>query len=129
MQFTITTGPDFMRVVLSGRLTREDVIILGKAVHEAEQAAARTPNRLTDVSGVDIYDITGADIEVFARNRREARYRNPFLHAIYAPQPLQFGYGRMFQTLLDHKDITTRVFNDKAAAEAWLTTAKPGSDS
>lgn len=129
MQFTITTEPGFMRVVLTGRLTRQDVIVLGKAVYEAEQAAPRVPNRLTDVSGVDINEITGADIEIFAKNRREMRYRNPFLHAIFAPNPVQFGYGRMFQTLLDHPDITTRIFSDKAAAEAWLTSANPESDS
>lgn len=120
MQFKITTESDFLRVTLSGRLTKEDVLILGKAVYEIEQASPRIPNRLTDVSRVDVSDITGATIHGFARNRREMRYRNPFFNAIFAPLPVQYGYGRMFQTFLDHPDITTCIFTDEAAAVAWL---------
>ena len=65
-------------------------------------------------------ELTGDDIQNFARRRRETRYPNPFRNAILAPQPVQYGYARMFQTLIDHPDITTQVFSDEAAALAWL---------
>jgi hypothetical protein len=120
MAFQITTKSGLMHVALTGRVTRDEVIALGMAVREIELASERVPDRLTDVSGVEINELTGDDIQLFARRRREARYPNPFRNAIYAPQPVQFGYARMFQTLVDHPDITTQVFNDEAAAIAWL---------
>lgn len=121
MPFQIIPQPGFLRVVITGRLTREEIFAVGMAVREVEERSERVPDRLTDVSGVEISDITGEDIQSFARRRREARYPNPFRNAIFAPQPAQFGYGRMFQTLVDHPDITTQVFSDEVSAIAWLT--------
>ena len=121
MAFLIIPQPGFLRVLITGRLTREEVVALGLAVREIEAASARVPDRLTDVSGVEINELTGEDIQNFARRRREARYPNRFRNAIFAPQPAQYGYARMFQTLVDHPDITTQVFSDEAAAIAWLT--------
>lgn len=120
MPFQIITEPELLRVVITGRLTRDEVVAVGLAVREIEAACAGVPNRLTDVSGVEMNDLTGDDIQNFARRRREVRYPNPFRNAIFAPQPVQFGYARMFQTLVDHPDIDTQVFNDEAAAMAWL---------
>lgn len=121
MAFQITAEPGFLRVVITGRLTRQEVITLGMAMQKIESASARIPDRLTDVSGVEISELTGDDVQDFARRRRATRYRNAFRNAILAPQPVQFGYARMFQTLIDHPDITTQVFRDEAAAIAWLT--------
>jgi len=121
MPFQITTQPGFLRVVITGRLNREEVVAVGLAVREIEVESERVPDRLTDVTGVEISELTGEDIQYFARRRREARYPNSFRNAIVAPQPAQYGYARMFQTLIDHPDITTQVFSDEAAAIAWLT--------
>jgi hypothetical protein len=121
MPFQIVSQPGFLRVVITGRLTRDEVMAVGLAVREIEVASERVPHRITDVSGVEMNDLTGEDIHNFARRRREVRYPNPFRNAIFAPQPVQFGYARMFQTLVDHPDIDTQVFNDEAAAIAWLT--------
>jgi hypothetical protein len=120
MPFQLLLQPEFLRVVVTGRLTREEVIALGIEVRKLEETCGRLPNRLTDVGGVEISEITAEDVREFARRRREARYPNPFRNAIVAPQPLQFGYARMFQTLADHPDIATQVFSDEASALAWL---------
>jgi hypothetical protein len=120
MPYQLLLQPEFLRVVVTGRLTREEVIALGIEVRKLEETCGRLPDRLTDVSGVEISELTGDDVREFARRRREARYPNPFRNAIVAPQPVQFGYARMFQTLADHPDITTQVFSDEASALAWL---------
>jgi len=120
MAFQIIQQPGLLRVVITGRITRDEVVAVGMAVREIEQASPSIPDRLTDVSGVEVSEIGGEDVQNFARRRREVRYPNPFRNAIYAPQPVQFGYARMFQTLLDHPDITTQVFREEAAAIAWL---------
>lgn len=123
MAFQILPQSGFLRVIITGRLTREEVVAVGLAVREVEAASARVPDRMTDVSGVEISELTGEDVQNFARRRRETRYLNPFRNAIYAPQPVQFGYARMFQTLIEHPDITTQVFSDEAEAIKWLTGA------
>src|SRR5262245_33243331 len=99
MPFEIIREPAFFRLVLIGRVTREEVMAMGLAVRQLEEAGGRVGNRLTDVSQVEISEITAEDIHSFARRRREALYPNKFRNAIYAPNPLQFGYARMFQTL------------------------------
>jgi len=125
MAFQIIPQPEFLRVIITGRLTREEVIAVGLAVQEIEAASERVPDRLTDVSGVEMNELTGDDIQNFARRRREARYPNRFRNAILAPQPVQFGYARMFQTFVDHPDIDTQVFSDEPAAITWLTNGDP----
>lgn len=125
MAFQIIPQPEFLRVIITGRLTHEEVVAVGLAVREIESASPRVPDRLTDVSGVEISELTGEDVQNFARRRREARYPNRFRHAILAPQPVQYGYARMFQTLIDHPDIDTQVFSDEAAAIKWLTDGDP----
>jgi hypothetical protein len=121
MAFQIIPQPEYLRVIITGRLTRDEVVAVGLAVREIETASERVPDRLTDVSGVEINELTGEDIQNFARRRREARYPNRFRNAILAPQPAQYGYARMFQTLIDHPDIDTQVFSDEVAAIGWLT--------
>ncbi len=79
-------------------------------------------NRFTDTSRVT--DISISFAEIFNRSKRIRREDCPdgvrIKHAIYAPNNLAYGIGKMHQTFSQLKHMEIRVFLDPYLAAEWL---------
>lgn len=120
MPYQIKPEANFLRLRFTGRVTRAEFDEAIRELLALETAAPRVPDRLIDLCELEISELRAEDIQALAKGRRETRFANPFRSAILAPNPAQFGYGRMFQILNHHPDITVEVFTEEAAALAWL---------
>jgi hypothetical protein len=57
--------------------------------------------------------------------RELAKLKNPIKSAIWAANPVQYGFARMYQTLSQNPNLEVQVFNDLESADAWLKSAIP----
>ena len=120
MPFEIEKHERLVMLRLTGRVSRNDFHEIAKLAEEIDQAGATAPNRLTDLSGMESIELGFVEMESFARKRRSVRIPHRVRSAIFAPDPLHYGYARMFQTLNDHPDIDIAVFTDWNAALVWV---------
>ncbi|HKQ59178.1 MAG TPA: STAS/SEC14 domain-containing protein [Candidatus Eisenbacteria bacterium] len=120
MAFAITVEPDLLRIALTGALTAEDLAGLATATDDLERGRDPVPARLTDMTGVTTVEIFYPDVKTLADHRRTLQFPNAFRSAIVVRTPVQRGMARMFQTLNDNPQITIEIFDDEAAALAWI---------
>lgn len=121
MAYQIKEEPAFIRITFSGTLKAPEMQAALKKLEAMEAASVTLPPRLIDLSAVERSEINAEDVQAVAARRKSRRFPNAFRSAIVAPEPAQYGYARMFQSLTDHPDIKLRVFDDLAKATAWLT--------
>lgn len=76
-------------------------------------------NRFSDLSGMEAVDLSFADIEALAAERR-SYHGDPVKSAILAVNPLAFGIARMYGQLVRWTPIEVRVFCRLSSAAAWL---------
>jgi stage II sporulation SpoAA-like protein len=116
----IAIEQDLIHVTLSGVLTGEDLAQIASAADEIERDRDPVPNRLTDMTGVTEVQVGYPEVRSLAEHRRVIAFPNDFKSAIVVHTPVQRGMARMFQTLNDNPRITIQIFDDEAAALAWL---------
>ena len=120
MDCAITREGELLVIRLRGVIKDEDLPELLRRVAEAEARTAVTPPRLTDLSELTELHLSFTGMNEQVRERKAMKFPNGFKSAIVAPEPGQFGFARMFQSLNDHPQIEIRVFRELAAARAWL---------
>jgi len=120
MAYKIKEEPAFIRVTLSGKITARDLMAALKQLEALESSSVTLPPRLVDLSEIEHSEVKAEDVQAVAAKRKARRFPNAFRCAIVAPEPAQYGYARMFQSLTDHPDIRIRVFESMTEAEAWL---------
>ena len=120
MGFSVAEEKDFVRVILSGTLTRQDLTGLAAAAEEIERGRHHVPHRLADLRGVTEIQVGYPEIQAFADTRRTRRFPNTFKSAILVASAVQSGMARMFRTINDNPQITVEVFEDEAQALRWL---------
>jgi hypothetical protein len=74
---------------------------------------------------VDATAVTGVRVDFramarFSRERRQSRFAGNVRTASLAGSNAVFAFGRVYQTLLNHPQITVQVFRDREEALAWL---------
>jgi hypothetical protein len=121
MPYHLTRESTHLRLVFFDDMTSQDLRSLGHAIGALEDAAAVSLNRLTDLSQISWAAATYADMLDFAERRKAQRLANPVKSAIVAPRPVQVGFARMFQMLMNHPQIEVQLFETLEEAEAWLT--------
>jgi len=126
MKCEITIEGDVLMIRLSGVIRDDDLLEVLSGVKEAESRTPVTPARLTDVSGLTELHLTFVGMNELVRLRRAMKFPNDFKSAIVAPEPGQYGFARMFQTLNDHPQIEIMVFREMAAAREWVGCPKAG---
>ena len=91
-------------------------------IDEAEGQAGGHLNRFTDISRVTRISINFSDVlNRPGRKKSSAPETNTQIkHAIYAPNSLAYGIGKMHQTFSQLKHMEIRVFLDPYKAAAWL---------
>ena len=120
MPHKIETKEGIIHVVFSGRITTEEVLLLGRELAELEASLDTALGRLTDWSAAESTDLHFRDIEGFARVRRQTKLKNAIRSALVAPTDVHFGLSRIFQALNDNPQITIAVFRDRPSATEWL---------
>lgn len=121
MAYDIQFLDGLVRTTLYGQLTAHDLMEIAKVAAEIETRMEVSPDRLTNMSRVTGVSLDFAAMEAFAAKRRDAPLKNRVKSAIIAPQALQFGFARMYQTLNENPNIELAVFRDEASAVLWLT--------
>lgn len=120
MPHTVVFDPPLLRVRLLGSLTAEAMSEMAAAVRAYETQMATTPDRVFDLTAITGGSLSFPDILRITDNRKKLTFPNSFRTALVAASPIALGYARMFQTLNDHPQITTRTFASIDAAETWL---------
>lgn len=120
MPYTITIEPAFLRILLHGVVTSQDLQALADDVLAIEVSCAVTPHRLNDLSGMTEPFLTYIAIRAFVKRRKAQPLANVVKSAMVAPRPILLGFARMFQTLNAHPQIAIEIFSTREAAEAWL---------
>jgi hypothetical protein len=120
MPYTLTTEPTFLRVVLHGVITHQELQALAHDLAVIEASREITPDRLTDLGAVTAPHPTFPDVQALARRRKIQPLSNAVKSAIVAPRPIHLGFARMYQNLNQHPQITIEIFTTMEAAEAWL---------
>jgi hypothetical protein len=107
-----------VEVTLSGFIAIIDLSDIAGALDDIDRA---TPglNRLVDTSGVTGVGLGFTTMMRFAEERARWSPAEHVRTAIVAPSDQAFGFGRMFQELLQQR-ITVRVFRDRGEALEWL---------
>jgi hypothetical protein len=76
---------------------------------------------LIDLRGISHSDVSFNVLSVFTSGVPDFPLTNEMKIAIIAAAPFQYGYSRMFQTLLEHQKMEIEIFKDEVAALEWLT--------
>jgi len=121
MTHKLLLNQHFLRVELSGALSRDGLWRAITDIEVLEASLDRTPDRLVDLSGITSRALTAQDMMAFTERRRAQVLKNNIRTAVFAATPADIGFARMFQTLNDHPQVTIEVFADELAAIAWLT--------
>jgi len=124
MKCAITLEDGVLLIRLSDVIQNADLLELFHLVKDAESRTPATPHRLTDLTGLTELRLNFAGMNDVVRLRKALTFPNSFKSAIVAPEPAQFGFARMFQTLNDHPQIEIRVFRDLPSAREWLASPK-----
>lgn len=120
MPYAITQAADLLRVRLHGVLTTKSLMDLAAELAELE---GRLPTAVSRI--VDLRECTGIDVNFSAmlklgQARTAVQLPNPVKSALLAPDPILYGFARMFQSLNANPSITIAIFPDEASALAWL---------
>ncbi|HEX7653426.1 MAG TPA: hypothetical protein VF607_07970 [Verrucomicrobiae bacterium] len=92
-------------------------------LEEFEAELPYSPDRFSDLSQVTRFELSYTSLDLFAQTRGPGILKNPVRSAIVAPQPLHFGYTRMYATIMQDPRVTIQIFADAADALAWLQAA------
>ncbi|MDE3056545.1 MAG: hypothetical protein KGJ59_01125 [Bacteroidota bacterium] len=120
MPYTLETSKSLWRVIFSGTVIRDDLRSLVVKAEGLEKASAIGVNRLIDLRGAQAINIEFSDVSDFVARRRSFKLPNNVKSAFLTSDPVQFGFARMFQTILDHPQITVEVFENEKEALDWL---------
>jgi hypothetical protein len=120
MPYRLIAGPDFLRMELTGTLTRADLIALMVEVEAIELASERIPDRLVHDMGLVAREIDANDFLELAARRKTRNFTNAFRTALVASTPAGLGMSRMFQILNDHPQIQVEIFETEREATLWL---------
>ena len=109
-----------LRIEFEGLVVRADWKSMLEQARKFEREADRIPSRLTDTSRVDNLEHGYYDFVDLIAQRAKEGFPNAFKSAIVAPQPIQYGCARMFQTLNNNPQISIEIFAGVDEALHWL---------
>jgi len=121
MGYIIDVSQSIWRIVFSETLTSADLRQLAKEAAEIETNTPVVASRLVDLRELCTITVGFSEVGDLAAARRSLTLPNSIRSALLVSNPVQLGYARMFQTLLEHPQIEVRVFSDEKDALVWLS--------
>ena len=120
MPFDLKTENGILYFAFRGEFNLADLRNGAEAASQIEAEAAISPDRIIDISAVESMNLNFADMQALVKLRRAAPLKNNVKSAIVALTPVQYGFARMFQTILENPKITVEIFMDQDSARAWI---------
>jgi hypothetical protein len=120
MPIEIQMRDGVIEAVCHGKYTAQDIRKWAETVGKWESQLEVAPDRITDLSAANVSDLLSSEVLDFAVQRRGAKLKNRVKSAIIAPDPVQFGLARIFQTCGENPDIELRLFKDSESAYKWV---------
>src|SRR4051794_19241698 len=99
MPYILTQEPTFLRIVLHGALTRQDLGTLADALAAIDRQRAGAPHRLIDMRAVIAPYLIYPDVHAYIARRQAQPVANAVRLAIVAARPIHVGFARMYQNL------------------------------
>jgi len=120
MSFAIVQEEGYIRIHVYGLLTSRDLVELFPADAALDAGGEKAPDRLTDLRDVTEVQIRFADVEWYAQASRSRELPNAIRAAVLVRNAVQSGMVHMFRTLNENPRLVVEIFEDEAAALAWL---------
>jgi hypothetical protein len=120
MSVHVAFEADILVTTFTGLVTTDDLFVLAQRVAAIEDGGSTARLRLTDLSLASGMHITFSDVMDLAGRRAVRELAAPIRSAIVAADPAHRGFARMYQTLMDHPEVTIEIFGDRESARAWL---------
>ncbi len=123
MGYNMELSRTMWRVIFAGVLRDGDLLEMVKEVRALRaEGPIASPNGLVDMTGLSEIILTFETLSSIGTEARGYSLHDKIKIAVITNSPAQFGYARMFQTLLNHGQIDLQVFyEDELAALGWLS--------
>jgi hypothetical protein len=121
MEYTVDTNEGIWRVTFFGTMTYQDLLELEEQVKKIHESNFVDLNGLVDLREVSNIHLDFVALSGFTAALRNRSLPNKVRVAIIAMGPIQYGYARMFQTLLNHPQIEVEVFINEKDALDWFS--------
>jgi hypothetical protein len=119
MAVTVEHRPDLILIRLTEAVSVDYLYELAGQLDEIDQLTPGLP-RLADATDITAVRVDFAAMFEFADRRKRQGFAGDVRTAILVASNVGFGCARMFETLLQHPQVTVEVFRDREAALAWL---------
>jgi hypothetical protein len=104
----------------TGIVRGAEFIAMNRRIYAAD-FLPRLRYQIVDISRVERHEVSAAEIQLCARQDREAAAQNPqLLIAVVAGDQLGFGLARMWEAYADDPVLKTRVYKSIEDARAWV---------
>ena len=115
------TGDGGVRIRGSGVVTGSEIVVVNGELYESSGNAAAIRYQVCDLTEVEEIVLTSAEIRELARQDSCAGQLNPdMIIAVVASTDVVYGLARMWDSTVDEKAVTTRVFRETDAAHQWI---------
>ena len=123
MSYTTEMNITFWRAIFSGSFSNEDLRNLATTIRtlNKERPLAST-NGLVDLRALAEIDVDFNTVSAVTSDLQDVTLANEIKIAIVTDAPIQYGFARMFQTLLNHRLIDMQLFfADEQDALTWIS--------
>lgn len=120
MPIIVTPAGDHLFVRLYGVITAADFLHYAQEAEAYEQHSDHAVNRISDMTGVERFDVSHRDVfELADRRKRQPSVGSAKL-AIIATEPIQIGLARMYQTMTENPQLKIKIVPSLATAREWI---------
>ena len=120
MSYEIEKKGSYLLVRLSGEVDDKTLLSLFAEISAIESSASTPTHRITVVSGVTDFVIRYSTLSPIAIKRSSQYISHNIKSAMVATTPLEKGMSNMWCSLIQHPNITIRIFPSLPEAEAWI---------
>lgn len=110
-------------IVGKGIVTGEEIIEANNDLLSLKEKLKKTKYCIIDYSDATQYDVSTPEVEIIAAQDSEiAKYIPEYIVAVIAPNNLEFGVSRMWESVVKVKGLNwdTMVFKNRDDAEKWV---------
>ena len=122
MPFTVEKNTQLIRVTYTGTLDNKDITGVLQDSLTMDGSELNLINRIEDMRNLRGIKIGFDDLMDFTKTLRTIQLPKVVKSAILTGNPLQYGIARMFQTILEHPQMSIKVFSNEEEALRWIST-------
>ena len=109
-----------IEIVATGTVTGEEIITAHKEIYNDENLR-KQKYQIIDRTHCTKYQVSSEEVEEISDIDNRASEINPnVIIAIISTTSLQYGISRMWQAYIKDNRFVTKIFEDRASADAWI---------